>query len=264
MRKFSSRAIDWATGAAELLVRVLMCTLPIVAFLNDGVTIAVATAAFTTAFDGYLRLWGCSTSRAFIADNDGLEIISGFDVRVVPWANVLAIQTWHHFNRIDYIAVNYERAGCIEVATCASRYAEGELGSFVRACAAHVSSPVLRRSIVVAGLFDPAVHWPLLNRLAQDVVAATLFGVLLGAAGASFALGLLVASLSAWIAALRHSIRRLELLQRDGLWRFAGRDGKVPAMPRSLMLWVRSLSQVASQPTPFQEGSTTPSRTRLI
>lgn len=258
MARFSSGAADLVSGPFELLIRLVMCALPILAFSSEGITMSVATAAFLAAFDGYLRLWSCFTSRALVADSDGLEISSTFGRRVVPWADFLAIETWHHFNRIDYVAVHYDRGGRVEIATCASRYAEEELRAFVRACAARVSSPEPRRSIVVAGLRDAGVYRPLLKRWAADVVAATAVGALLGAPGPSLGLGLLAASLSAAVAALRHPIRALELVQRDGFGRFSQRDGKPPTIPRSLTLWVHSLSQVSSRSTLGADGAAAP------
>src|SRR6478736_1952813 len=161
MRKFSARGIDLVIGPAELLVRLVMSVLPIAILAPDGLVMAVATTVFLAPFDGYLRLWGCFTSRSLVADRDGLEITSGFGRRVIRWDDVLAIQTWHHFNRIEYVALHYLRDGRVDVATCASRYAEDELHAFVRACARHVSVGAPRLGISTAGLREQRVYRPL-------------------------------------------------------------------------------------------------------
>ncbi|HYQ00979.1 MAG TPA: hypothetical protein VER96_20055 [Polyangiaceae bacterium] len=250
MRRFSAKGTALAIGPAEFLIRLVMCAFPSAILVEQGAGMAAAMAVFLGMGDGNYRL-GSHTSRSLVADRRGLEITRGLNVQVVPWSDVSAIQAWQHFNRVDFVAVHYFRAGRINVATCASRYAENELRAFVHACANYVSVGAPRLSISTAGLGEPCIYRPLLKRFFQDVAAATLVGALLGVAGPSFVLGTLAALLSVAVAATRYSVRSTKLVQKDGIWwaegHTHGRIGELRplrAIPRALRLWVECLGEV--------------------
>jgi len=246
MCKFSAKGTAFAIAPAEFLIRLVMYALPVATLLEHGIAMSAATALFFGLIDGTFRR-GSYTSRSFLAGRDGLEITSGLSVQAVPWTSVSAIQAWHHFNRVDFLAVHYFSAGRVAVATCASRYAEAESRAFVRACAHYVSADVPRLNITLAGLGDQSVYRPLLRRLIQDVAVVAAIGAVLGAIGPGFALGLLAASLSALIAVLRHSVRSIQLVQRNGLWyRVDVETSPLRTIPRGLQLWVHCLAESTS------------------
>jgi len=256
MRRFSAKGTALAIGPAEFLIRLVMCTLPVATFVEQGVGMAAALAVFLGIVDGNYRL-GSYTSRSLVADVRGLEITCGLSVQVIAWSDVSAIQVWQHFNRVDFVAVHCFRAGRLDVATCASRYAEDELRAFVRACASYVSFGAPRLSISVAGLSESRIYGPSLKRLFQDVALATVVGALLGVAGPSFILGLIAALLSAGGAVIRYPVRSTKLVQQNGSWWTEDRDGcsrsgelrPLRAIPRALRLWVECLGEVASART---------------
>jgi len=253
MQRFSAKGTALAIGPVEFLIRLVMFALPAATFLEQGLTMA-AMAVFLGIADGNYRA-GSYTSRSLAADRQGLEITCGLNVRVVAWSDVAAIQAWQHFNRVEFVAVHYLRAGRVDVATCASRYAEDELRAFVRACARHVSFGAPRVSISAAGLGEQCIYRPMLKRFFQDVAAVTVVGALLGVGGPSFALGLLAALPSALIAATRYSLRTLKLVQRNGIWWAKARDKRgrigelrpLRAIPRALRLWVECLGEIKAR-----------------
>lgn len=245
MQKFSARGMALITGVGELCHRLLMCTLPTVLFGPHLVVMAAAMAVMLGIGDGYCRLWGVFTARSFAAQPEGLRVQSGSSVKLISWSDVLAIQAWHRFNHLDYVAVHHFCAGQIEVVNCMSQYAEQELRGFVCACARYVSSDAPRTSIRFAGLSDRSVHRRLLTRMVQDVAATTVVGTVLGSFGLSIFLGLLAASVSACVAASRYSTHSMNLVQKDGIWWIDGPEMRpLPAIPRGLRLWVRCLSEV--------------------
>jgi hypothetical protein len=237
MHKFETRGIALLTAPADMLTRLLMCVLPAIAFTNGGLAMRAALALFLGLTDGWSRWWGSCTSLSFAAKPEGLTIASTFRVRVVPWENVAAIQTWHHFNQLDYAAIHYRHAGRIEVASCCDQYGEDDLRDFVRACAESVSQPP---SITLAGLCERRVALPLFRRFAVDVALASVVGLALGVAFPAFLLSLLAASTSTLFAALRYRLRTTTLLLKDGLWCCEARP--LRTVPRALRLWVRCLS----------------------
>ncbi|HET7538997.1 MAG TPA: hypothetical protein VFK05_03970 [Polyangiaceae bacterium] len=247
MCKFSASSSALATKPAEALIRLVMCALPAVTLMQQGVAMSAVAALFLGFIDGYARRWGAYTSRSFVADSEGLKIAFGFHAEVIPWGSVLGIQTWHHFNRIDYVAVHHLRAGRIDVATCVSRYAEDELRAFVHACADHVRAGASRPRMTVAGLSERCVYLPLLRRLVEDVALAVLVGTVIGAVGWSFLFGLLAASQSAVVAAARYTVRTTRFVQKNGLWLVDGLESRpLRAIPRALRLWVRCLDAVTA------------------
>ena len=250
MCEFGSRSIALYGGLQDLVVRVTMCVAPAVTFRPDNLALSLATAACMGAFDGLFRLWGSCNSQALTAGPEGLEITSAFSARLVPWSNVSAIQNWHHFNGIDYVAVHHRRADRVEVATCVDYYSQDTLRSFVRACADYASSDTQPANITLAGLLERGVYLPLVWRFIQDVALATLIGFAIDRMGWAFLLGLLAASQSALIAALRHPFRTKTFVQQGGLWCAQGREARpVLAIPRALRLWTRYLDDAAHRVT---------------
>jgi hypothetical protein len=242
MHRFAARGSALASKPGELLIRLVMLALPVVTFSREGVAVSVILAVFLGIIDGYVRLWACFTARSFVADTEGLEINCGFATHVVSWVNVSAIQTWHHFNRMDYVAIHYFRAGRVEVATCLARYAEDELRAFARAAAHHVSCSQSRLSLTIAGLRERSIYAPLLKRLAQDVALTTLLGVVIGPLSVAFAVGLLSASSSTLLAAARHSLHTTTVVREGALWCPEGRPLRI--IPAALRLWIRCLAEL--------------------
>jgi hypothetical protein len=229
----------------DRLLGQVACALPAIAFVHAGAAISVGFALFLGFIAAWFRFWAPGTAVSLAIEPEGLEIESMSGFRLVPWAAVSAIQTWHHYNRIDCVAVHYRSAGRIAVASCRDYYREDELAAFVRACADHVCAVTPCESLItVAGLCDRSVWLPLLRRLTQDVVVASLIGVALGAVGPACLLGLIVAAQSASVAAIRHPFRARTLVQAEGLWREQAREARpLRKLPRSLRLWILCLGE---------------------
>jgi len=246
MCKFAASGMAWFSGLFCLLVRFAMWGLPAAAVIGHDHVTALVTAAFLGLTDGWFRLWISRTSRSLLAEAQGLAIASGFGVRVVAWTDLLAIQTWRGLKRTDYVAVHYRNGGRIEVASCWDQNGHDELLALVCACAAHVRSNARHLSITLAGLREPGVYLPLLRRFTQDAVIATVVGCIIGVMGSVFALGLLSASLSTLVVAIRHPLRATTLVQRGGLWCSQGVEpSPLRPLPSALRLWVRCLDEVA-------------------
>jgi len=245
MCKFAASGVAWFGGPFCLLVRFAMWALPAAVVEHDLATALVA-AAFLGIADGWFRLWASRTSRSLVAEPHGLGISSGLCFRVVPWADLCAIQTWQGLKRTDYVAVHYRNAGGIEVATCWDQNGHDDLLALICACAANVRSDARQLSITLAGLREPGVYRPLFRRFIQDVAIATLLGHIVGVVGPGFVLGLLAASVSAFVAAIRHPFRTTTLVQKGGLWCPQAIEARpLRTIPRALRLWVRCLDEAA-------------------
>ena len=247
MNTFATRGDAWFTAAGDRLTRLVMCVVPSFFFSPDQFAIAASFALLLGLSDGFARRWGGCTASALVAEPEGLAISARRRRRVVPWANVSAILNWHHFNRLDFVAVHYRRAdGRLEIATCLDECEAEELRAFVAICADHAQRASPRQTITLAGWLEPGVYLPLCRRLTRDVALATAVGLLRGSVAASFTLGLLAASQSLWISAIRQPRRTTVLVQEQGLW-CSGRVDARPLrlIPRALRLWVRGLAEAA-------------------
>lgn len=244
MIKFGNRGLsllnepkNWLGRLAMWAVSAFSVTLP------GGIATRVYFALFIGAFDGWLRWWNSCTARSFVVRPAGIEVRSMFNVRLVPWECVSAIQTWHYINYTDYVAIHYRCAEGLKVATCSAYYPEEELRQFVGVCASRVPQPA---SIVIAGLGERGVWSRLLRRLIADAVVAGLVGLVIGAARPVFLFGLVAASSSTLVAAVRYPIRTSTLVQRDGLWAWeTPRRRPLRTIPRALRYWVRGLEESA-------------------
>ena len=238
---------DWALleGWAALTVRLFMCAMPVLTAAHDLAT-ATLFALFAALADGWSRLWGPCTSRSLVAGPDGLRL--GYWLRrdqCVPWAAILAVQTFHHFNGIDYVAVHYRHAGRAAIATCRDLHSEEALAAFVRACAGYADSAA-RRRITLAGVCERSVCVPLFRRFVADVTLAALIGFAFGVASRGLLLGLPAALLTGSIAASRHAFRTITLVQEGGLWCSPGPEPRpLRTIPRPLRRWVRGLADAA-------------------
>jgi len=248
MTEFATRGLALYTVPADWLSRLVMCGLPTIFLTFGHFALSVIGAFSWGVMDGLARLWGSCSSRALVAEPEGLTISGLFSCRIVPWPNVLAIRTWHRFNRLDYVAVYYRRAdGRLEIASCLDQGDADQVRDFVCACADYASCASPRRSITLAGVHDQGVYLPLFRRFTQDVAIATVIGWAFDRGGPAFALGLLAASPSALVSLIRHPLRTTTFVEQDGLWCSCvkGEARPLRLIPRSLQLWVRGLAEAA-------------------
>lgn len=249
MREFATRGTALYMAPADWLSRLVMCGVPTLVFSSGHFAFAVIIALWLGAMDGFARLWGSCSSRALVAEPEGLTISSLFSCRIVPWANVSAIRTWHNLNHLWYVAVHYRRAdGRLEVASCLDQCDADEARDFVCACASYASSGSRRRSITLAGLRDQGVYLPLFRRFTHDVAIATVVGWAFGSMGTAFLFGLLAAAQSLLIALIRHPLRTTTFVEQDGLWCSCSKGLEARPLrliPRSLQVWVRGLAEAA-------------------
>ena len=249
MHEFATRGTALYTAPADWVSRLVMCGLPTIIFTPGHFGFSAATALWLGFMDGFARLWGSCSSRALVAEPEGLTISCLFSCRIVLWANVSAIRTWHHLNRLEYVAVHYRGAdGRLQIASCLDQCDADELREFVSACAGYASSAAPRRNITFAGLRDQGVYLPLFRRFTQDIATATVVGWALGTMSTAIALGLLAASLSLLVALIRHPFRTTTFVEKEGLWCSGSRGLEarpLQLIPRSLQLWVRGLAEAA-------------------
>jgi hypothetical protein len=246
---FASRTKTMALLAwmADRLLGQVACALPAIAFVHAGAATSLAFALFVGSVAGWFRLWGPGNSVSLAVEPEGLKIESLSGFRVVPWAAISAIQTWHHYNQIDCVAIHYQSAGRLEVSSCRDYYREDELAALVRACADRVNAASPGKGVItLAGLRERSVWLPLFRRFTEDVAVASLIGVALGAVSPAYLLWLIVAAQSAMLAAVRHPFRTTTFVETDGLWREHDRKARpLRKLPRALRLWVLFLSEAA-------------------
>src|SRR4051812_8436734 len=124
--EFGTRTDPLFTHVPDLLIRLAMCAVPIAMSRHDQVAMSAAIALFMGTLDGFARRWGSCSARSFSAEPQGLVISAASGDRVVPWASISGIQTFHHYNRIDYVVIHYRGARGIEVASCLDYHSEAE------------------------------------------------------------------------------------------------------------------------------------------
>lgn len=61
MCKFVAKGSALATAPAELLIRLVMCALPVATFADNGGAMSAVISLFLGIIDGHGRLWGCYT-----------------------------------------------------------------------------------------------------------------------------------------------------------------------------------------------------------
>lgn len=229
-------------GAGNMLLGFISYYAPIQCAAQGDVDFAIVLALGFGAVAGWARLWNAVGAQRFVANHEGLTLTSGLESRRVPWTHVLAVETWHHLNWLDYATVHYLDAGELRVASCWEQFARDKLLTFVRSCAEGVAADAERTTLQRASLLDRVIWLGLLKRLACDMLGAIFVGYLFGSIGEACLLGLLAASLSALIASTRYPVCNRLLLQRDGRWWRLGANEAAPlrSPPRSLSLWIRS------------------------
>lgn len=226
----------------EWVVRFASWTAPLSVLIDQDLPAALTFAVFLGIGDGYVRLLASRTARSLVAESEGLRIASGFQTSHVPWADVLAVQTWWRPGSVEHVAVHYRSAGGAGVATCWEQHDHAELVNFIRACGARVNGDSERQVITVMGLSDRAVWGPLVRRALQDVAVAACFALFLRPA---LLLGAITASVSALIACVRYPLRTRRFVWKDGAWHRETKRGakRLSSIPRSLRMWVDALGQ---------------------
>jgi hypothetical protein len=248
MHAFSARTAGARSSFAAIwLVRVATYGVPTLASVRQGQAFALGLALFLGALDGWFRLRVARTARSLIAEADAMVISSGLDIARIAWPNVLAIEVWHRLNRVDYVAVHYRATGGNSVSTCWEQGNRDGLLELVRRCGALVQAVGPRTTIALAHLGDRAVRLALLRRLSHDLALALLVGTLCGITNHAIWLGAAAGFVSTLMTAAPY-LNRAELVMRDGVWWQRAKNGELVSLrviPRSLRLWVGSLSETA-------------------
>jgi hypothetical protein len=243
----AKRLLSRVSGLAALPVRLASWVLPSGLVLDGDVGMGLVAAIFLGATDGRVRLWMARTAAGFIARQHQLVISPGVQTVKIPWADVLAIETFEGVNRVDYVVVHYQSPSGLAAASCWEQNGRDDVLAFVRAAAARVNAESRRATITLAALRDQGVWRPLLERFIVDVAVASIVGLILGFVGTAALLGVLSASLSAGLAASRYSLQTTRLIWKDGLWwRAKGSETRaLRVVPPSLRLWVDALDATA-------------------
>lgn len=243
MHRFAARRLPArSTWLGGWLVRCASWLVPLCVLIDHDLAAAKTSALFMGIGDGLIRLMSSRTARALVAEPEGLLISSGFDTSRIPWADVLAAQTWSLPVWVDYVAVHYRTAEGGHVAICTEQFDHAELVAFVRACASHVNREAPRQEITLFGLQDRAVWWPILRRALQDVAVAAFFALWLPPA---LLLGAIAVSTSASIAVFRYSFCTRSYVLKDAAWYLDTKRGPKlrSRVPRSLWMWVEALAR---------------------
>lgn len=248
MYTFSARTAGARTSfLATALVRAATFSAPIIAVTEQGQGFAPTLALFLGVLDGWFRLRVARTARSFVVEADALVIRAALDTVRIAWSDLLAVEVWHRWNRVDHVAVHYRAPTGISVATCWEQGNREGLQELVRKCAALVQRDRSRTTIRRAHLGDRTVLLALLRRLSLDLALALSVGALCGLTRQAIWLGTLAALPSTLMAATRY-LHPKELELKDGLWCERRNNGQlVPlrVIPRSLRHWVDCLNEGA-------------------
>ena len=251
MCTFSARTAGARTSfVATALVRAATFSAPIIASTEQGQGFAPTLALFLGVLDGWFRLRVARTARSFVVEADALVIRAGLDTLRIARPDVTAVEVWHLWNRVDYVAIHYQVPAGISVATCWEQGNREGLLALVRKSAALVQLDRSRTTVRRAHLGDQTVRLALLRRLLLDLALALSVGVLCGLIRDAIWLGTLAALPSTLIAAARY-LHPKELELRDGIWCERRSNGElVPlrVIPKPLRPWVDGLNKGAYVP----------------
>lgn len=240
----AKRLVSRVSGLAALPVRLASWVLPSALVLDGDFGMGLVAAIFLGATDGRVRLWMARTAGGFIARQHQLVISPGIRTMKIPWADVLAVETFEGVNRVDYVLVHFQSSPSgVAAASCWEQNGRDELLEFVRAAAVRVNASSRRTTITLAALRDRSVWLPLLRRFLVDVAIASVLGLILGFLGKAALLGVVSASLSAGLAGSRYSFQATRLTWKEGLWwcSTGSKTRVLRVVPPSLRLWVDAL-----------------------
>lgn len=249
--EFSARPFTpVGVAAMGLLVRVATCIMPVSILASATLLDALPLAIFMSLAAGCARPWLARSTSGFRAEQEGLVVRHGLlTTELVPWPDVLAIESWQFPFGADYVVVHYRSKKGRTVAACWEKYRHKQLVGFVATSARQARRAANGApSAQLVSLRDRPIQKALARELVIDLALIIGGGAFIGRIGEAALLAALVGTLSGLMASTQFGFSATRFVLRDGLWQRVAADGKlvVPRpLPKKLKLWLTQLASAS-------------------